>query len=53
MSNYLLHLPEHTWNDLAITEKQPTSRKYYRINAPPARQKVIRSTKTKPATTTC
>lgn len=45
MSNYVLHLPEHTWNDLALTERELPSRKSYSTNVPPAKRKLMRTTK--------
>lgn len=45
MSNYVLHLPEHTWNDLALTEREFPLRKSYSTNVPPAKRKLMRTTK--------
>ncbi len=45
MSNYVLHLPEHTWNDLALTEREFPPRKSYSTNVPPAKRKLMRITK--------
>lgn len=49
MSSYVLHLPEHTWNDLALTEREPPSRKSYSTNIPPAKRKLMRTTKSSKA----
>ena len=43
MSNYVLHLPEHTWNDLALTEREFPPRKSYSTNVPPAKRKLVRT----------
>ena len=51
MSNYVLHLPEHTWNDLAFTEREFPPRKSYSTNVPPAKRKLMRTT-TKSSKTT-
>ena len=45
MNNYTLHLPEHTWNDLALTERELPSRRSYRTNTSPAKRKLMRTTK--------
>lgn len=45
MSNYVLHLPEHTWNDLVLTEREFPPRKSYSTNVPPAKRKLMRTTK--------
>lgn len=45
MSNYVLHLPEHTWNDLFLTERELPSRRSYRTNTSPAKRKLMRTTK--------
>lgn len=45
MSNYVLHLPEHTWNDLALTERELPSRRSYRTNMSPAKRKLLKATK--------
>lgn len=45
MSNYVLHLPEHTWNDLALTERELPSRRSYRTNTSPAKRKSLKATK--------
>ena len=50
MSNYVLHLPEHTWNDLVLTEREFPPRKSYSTNVPPAKRKLIRTTKSSKTT---
>ena len=50
MSNYTLHLPEHTWNDLVLTEREFPPRKSYSTNVPPAKRKLMRTTKSSKTT---
>ena len=45
MSNYTLHLPEHTWNDLALTDREFPPRKSYSTNVTLAKRKLVRTTK--------
>ncbi len=45
MSNYVLHLPEQTWNDLALTERELPSRRSYKTNTSSAERKLLKATR--------
>lgn len=45
MSNYILHLPQHTWEDLAFVEREFPARKFYSTNVAPAKPKLTRTSR--------
>ena len=50
MSNYILHLPQHTWEDLAFVEREFPSRKSYSTNVSPAKSKLTRTSRSSKST---